>query len=123
MSIRKIYLSAFIKQCPYCENIINTRTLRKVLRETAPRWHHISHAPHTARPECGGFVTSTVGNSPWLVGFMLLLAGGVMSQFYWPGIRLLVHSSYFLIVGLAVACGVAWLATWHSELVREPLQR
>jgi len=57
----------FKKTCPYCGKLIDVGKLHKVPRAGKLHWYQITPAPHTACPDCGGFVISTVNNSPVIV--------------------------------------------------------
>lgn len=112
-----------MKKCPHCASTVNTRALCRVPRKVAPRWFQFTPAPHAACPQCGGFVTSTIANSPWLFALLLLLVGGAVLTFIWPAIGVFAGSLVGRVALLAITGAMAWLAIKNSELVREPPQR
>ena len=117
--MKTIFLSAFIKPCPHCESVINMRALRKVPRVHALRWYQFTRAAHTACPQCRGFVTFTIGNSPWWLAFPLLLAGIGASALWCPAMTTFLSSLLGRVILLATAGMVAWFAVKHSALLRE----
>lgn len=126
MNISAILLSVYEKQCPHCLGMVNTRTLRIVPREEKPRWYQFTPPPHTACSLCGGFVTSTAGNSKWILVWLLFIMTGAIFVFLSPYLRVLLGSflGRFIIMTFAMAfTGICiWLAVKHSELISEKKQ-
>src|ERR1043165_9072579 len=116
MSIRSIFMSAFLKQCPHCKKTINTRELRKVSRVAVRRWYQFTHGPRAACPQCGGFVVSTIDNSPWLLALLLALAGGAVSAVVWPSVGNFLNSVFGRVVMMSLVCAWAWLVAKQSGL-------
>jgi hypothetical protein len=120
MSIHTVFMSAFVKQCPHCNNSINTRALRKVPREETLRWYQFTPDPHSACPLCGGYVTSTINNSPWLFAPFLLLIGMLFLGLHWPAIAIFAKWLLGRLAMLALVCLMVWVAMKKSKLVCEP---
>jgi hypothetical protein len=121
MNIHTVFMSAFVKQCPHCNNAINTRSLRKVPRVETLRWYQFTPAPHSACPLCGGYVTLTINNSLWLFAPFLLLIGLLFLGFYWPAVAVFAKGLLGRLAILALVCPMLWVAIKKSKLICEPL--
>jgi hypothetical protein len=120
ISIHTVFMSAFIKQCPHCNNLINTRYLRKVPRVETLRWYQFTPTPHSACPLCGGYVTSTINNSPWLFAPFLLLIVVLFLALHFPAIAEFTKGLLGRLAMLAIVCPMLWVAMKKSKLVCEP---
>jgi hypothetical protein len=123
MSIHTVFMSAFVKQRPHCNNSINTRSLRKMPRVETLHWYQFTPVPHIACPLCGGYVTSTINNSPWLFAPFLLLLGMLFLGLHWPAIAVFAKGLLGRLVILALVCPMLWVAMEKSKLVCEPLEQ
>jgi len=119
MRIHTVFMSAFVKQCPHCNNSINARSLRKVPRTVSLRWYHFTPAPHSACPLCGGYVSSTINNSPWLFAPFLLLIAVFFLGLHWPAIAVFTKGLLGRLAMLALVCPMLWVAMKKSKLVCE----
>lgn len=110
----------FQKKCPHCGETIDVRALRKVPRVLRPRWYQTTPAPHTACPRCGGFVVSTIANSPLLIVPCGLGIAFTLASLFFPEVesifRAIPGAPYSL--ALVVLC-FAWAAQRRAVLVRE----
>jgi hypothetical protein len=119
MNIRTVFMSAFDKQCPHCCNSINVCELPKIPRDVTLRWYQFTPAPHSACPLCGGYVTSTIGNSPWLIAAFLPLISLMFLGFKWPAITRFTKEPLGGLFMLALVCPIIWLAMKKSKLICE----
>jgi len=94
--------------------------LRKVPRKPLPRWYQTTPAPHRACPLCGGFVISTVNNSPWLFAPFVFLGALFILGLYWPATAAFTNSLLGRLLMLLVVSPLLWLAIKNSKLVCEP---
>jgi ribosomal protein S27AE len=120
MDIRSTFQSAFVKECPHCGASIHIRELRKVPREQRAAWYQFTPTPHAACPHCGGFVASTIANSPWLGLLVFVLLAGAASTAFYPGVSVLAKSAWGRLGGIALVALLSWLALRQSKLEREP---
>jgi hypothetical protein len=120
MSIHTVFMSAFVKQCPHCKKTIDTRSLRRVPRVETLRWYQFTPTPHSACPLCGGYVTSTINNSPWLFAPFLLLISSLFLELQWPAFAVFAKGLLGRLAWLAIVCPMLWVAMKKSKLVCEP---
>src|SRR3569833_1139446 len=123
MDLKAVALATFIKRCPHCESCVSMRRLHRVPHKSMPlRWYQVTPAPHAACPKCGGFVRSSMENSPWLLAILFLLVAGAASAITWPGIRAFTSSVSGGVVICTVVLVLAWIGHFKSKLVPEPPQ-
>lgn len=95
----------------------------KAVREEVSRWYWFSPAPHMTCPKCGGFVRSTLENSPWLAILLVFLVVGGVSSFMWPDVRYFANSTLGRFGGVLVVVLLTWVAVKNSRLVHEQPRR
>nr|WP_314898938.1 hypothetical protein [uncultured Deefgea sp.] len=122
MNVKKLFNSAFEKQCPHCDQVIDTRKLNKVPRTEVLKWFDFTPRPHLACPKCQGHVFNTVVNSPFLLvpfGVVLLI---LILSLYLKSVNIwLVSIPGYQVLFTLIMFGFGWIACRKSKLIAEKI--
>ena len=118
MNFRDKFMSAFIKQCPHCNNPINAYALRKEPKKKC-HWYEQDPTVHYICPFCNGSLLRTHFTRWYAAAFLL---SGLILPFsqLWLELATLLYSELGLFTIFVTIFVMSWLNIKSSVLICKP---
>jgi hypothetical protein len=107
------------KPCPHCGELIASQALVPVAREYSPGWFQLSRGPHTACPKCGGFVVSSMANSPWLLVPIIYGVVLLSALYFETALGDMLLTWWGKLLASLIIAAISWRMASQAELKRE----
>ena len=112
-------IAALNPSCPHCSKQVLRGTLRSIPFKGKLKWYQFTPSPRTACPHCGGIVTSSLANSPWLWLIMVSFVPGFLVLFV-PALSFLAHGWWQFFIFLLPAIGMFFAVKANRLLPAQP---